>query len=382
MDTKKSSSSSSDYSSIESNESNKSKKAKKAKKTKKTKPSSKTKSNKEKNLKTVEKKNPEFYLWLNTPYSGNNYGKTQYRDTTINKFIKSIFSLLYNGKVCFSSGTLVFNDNYKCLFNLLTYNQITMDSSIYSCNNPLNYINNRRNKTIGSKNVHYQTNHKTHNNVFKQNKGKPVACIPNPNSHTKFERTFNPPLTELCEIKKSEKKGVLLYYPFTASNSNKRLLFFKLERDKMISIGHVKKATATYIGNPIDKAIGTKIGVKEKPEMGVDLETDLDLRREDRTETKYPKECKYETYFFQKDILFYKNYYYILNQDFEQEYIDNKFEEDFEELSWYNENVRTGCEFYVTKNLLFTMFEFLLAPTKTLTLNKLEYGGNGLVKTW
>ena len=37
----------------------------------------------------------------------------------INEFISSMFKFLSNGRVCFSAGTLVFNDLGKLLFNLL-----------------------------------------------------------------------------------------------------------------------------------------------------------------------------------------------------------------------------------------------------------------------
>jgi hypothetical protein len=331
--------------------------------------------NKEINFEKLKKDEPEFFLWLNTPFLLKTYGTITYHNNTINKFIKSIFALLYNGKVCFSSGTLVFNDIWKCLFNLITYNKIILNQHTYSCDSPFEDLNDRRYKIIASKFIHYQTNHKTHNAVFKQNKGIPVDCIPS-SKYTKFERLFHPPLNKLCESTKSENKSVLLYYPFISVNSKKPLLFFKLERDQMISTGHVMKATATYLGNPIDKTFGTKFGVKERPNKGLDLEIGLDMRREDRNDFMHPNECKYNEYFYQKDILFYKNYYNILGQKLEESYLTSKFEEDFEELEWYNKHVRTGCEFYVTKNLMTAMLMNLLAPKKNINLIKLDYGGN------
>jgi hypothetical protein len=121
---------------------------------------------------------------------------------------------------------------------------------------------------------------------------------------------------------------------------------------------------------------GTKFGVKERPNKGFDLEIQLDMRREDRNEIKHPNECNYNKYFYQKDIVFYKNYYNVLGQKLEQSYLNDKFEEDFKELEWYNKYVRTGCEFYVTKNLMIAMFMNLLSPKKSINLIKIDYGGS------
>ena len=320
----------------------------------------------------------EFYLWLKTPYSGKTYGTITYYDSQINEFISSMFKFLSNGRVCFSAGTLVFNDLGKLLFNLLTYNQIIFDSNIYNCDSP----DRSKVKTsffrgyprIASEFIDYQKGHATHNKVFQLNKGVPIDCIPN-SEYTKFERHFEPRLEGLCETDRTETKRVLLYYPFKSVNENKQLLFFKLERDPMISIGHFNKAVATYIGNPIDNALGTSIGVAETPENGVDAVTGLDMRREDRTPERNPNECNYDTYFKQKDIHFYENYYKILGLPLDED-IRTKISNDTAELEWYNNNVRTGCEFYVTKNLLAFMLVHLLAPITKVTFRNIDsFGG-------
>jgi hypothetical protein len=312
----------------------------------------------------------EIFMWLNTPYGKTTYGSSKYSDLQIRSFIQSIFYMLELGHVCFSSGTLVFNDNCKLLFNLLTYDKFLIEeSNLYNCNNPLNSIQNRRKPRISDKNVHFQTSHKTHNKVFEQEKGRPIECIPSPNSYTKFERVLNPPLRQLCG-ENSESKSVLLYYPFISTNNDRNLLFFKLERDKMVSYGHFSKATATYIGNPLDRLFGTKIGVNERPLMGVDAVTQLDLRREDRNPERHPNECNYNQYFEYKDLNFYYNYYQILGIPYN--FMEENIEEDIEELTWYNTNVRTGCEFYVTKNLLVNMFLHLFVPINALILNNID----------
>jgi len=320
---------------------------------------------------------PDFYLWLNTSYSGKTYGTITYYDSQINEFIRSMFKFLSYGRVCFSAGSIVFNDIGKLLFNLLTYNQFLFESNIYNCETP----DRSRDKTsffrgyprIASEYVGYKKGHVTHNKVFQLHKGTPIECIPL-SRYTKFERHFEPRLEGLCETDRSESKRVLLYYPFKTINAEKQLLFFKLERDPMISIGHFNKAAATYIGNPIDRAIGTSIGVAETPKNGVDSSTGLDMRREDRTPEKNPNECNYNNYFKEKDIHFYQNYYKILGLSLDDD-IKDKINENISELQWYNDNVRTGCEFYVTKNLLAFMIQHIFVPTVGVTYINIDSSG-------
>ena len=260
------------------------------------------------------------------------------------------------------------------MYNLLTYNQLTVENMWYACDTPF-YTKESREKRLNkitSNKIHLIPHHITHNKVFEEGKGSHVKCIPTPTS--KFERIIDKPLENLCFIEKaSESKGVVLYYPFISLKQ--RLLFFKLERDQMLSVGHIDKALKTYVGNPLDKHLGTNFGVKEVPKKGKDLETGLDMRREDRGNVKYKEECDYQEYFYRKDIIFYKNYYKILGLKkklkLEEDFLNEKFEKDYKELTWYNENVRTGCEFYVTKNLLIVMFMYLLAPEKTLKFSSL-----------
>jgi hypothetical protein len=319
----------------------------------------------------------EFYLWLNQPYLEKTHATIKYYDSQIQNFISSIFNFLYNGGVCFSGGTLVFNDISQLLFNLLTYNIFYLKNNEYTCESPL-VSSTRRTiirgyEKISSEKVHYNRGHRTHNNVFVQGKGEPISCTP-VSEYTKFERKLDPPITGLCNTNRSESKSVLLYYPFNTINNKKQLLFFKLERDEMISYGHLKKATATYIGNRIDRAFGTNLGVNETPVKGIDTNIGLDLRREDRNPQQHPNECSYDDYFKEKDIYFYSNYYRILGINADEN-IKTMIDEDINELNWYNDNVRTGCEFYVTKNLLATMIQYLLVPTTNVVLQRIISGG-------
>jgi hypothetical protein len=320
---------------------------------------------------------PEFYGWLNQPYSGKTHGTITYYDDQVKNFIRSMFKFLSYGRVCFSAGTFVFNDIGQLLFNLLTYNKFLVKSNTYNCDKPLksniqtSII--RSYPRIASELVDYQKGHATHNKIFQLNKGVPIECIPN-SKYTKFERHFEPRLEGLCETDRSESKRVLLYYPFKTINAERQLLFFKLERDPMVSFGHVSKAVATYVGNPLDKTFGSQLGVRETPENGIDINTGLDMRREDRTPQRNPNECNYDTYFREKDNQFYQNYYKILGLPLDED-IKNKNLENITELEWYNSNVRTGCEFYVTKNLLAFMIENLFLPTVGVTFRNIVSSG-------
>jgi hypothetical protein len=313
----------------------------------------------------IEKNYPsEFHMWMHVPYGSATHGTAEYSDAQIQIFIKSIFEFLSNARACFSAGSIVFNDVGKLLFNLLTYNKFLINSDTYNCNSPdkssVEISRLRGFPKITSNLVSYITNHQTHNKVFTMNKGKPIHCIPH-SKYTKFERLFNPKLEKLCEPNTSETKGVLLYYPFRTGEEDTQLLFFKLERDEMMSIGHLSKSASTYLGNQFDNMFGTKIGVHESPENGIDRYTGLDMRREDRNRQNNPKECDYDIYFKNKDTIFYKKYYKILGFVLD-DYTKRKIKEDVAELEWYNENVRTGCEFYVTKNLLAFMIEHIFVP--------------------
>ena len=249
--------------------------------------------------------------YLNTQFLDKTYGTASYSDVQIRSFIDSIFNLFSKGNVCFSAGTIVFSDFGKLLFNLLTYNQLKVENGIYLCNNPGKNV---RGQDVTSKLVTVKKTHKTHNKVFTSGKGENITCLPT--NETKFERSINPPLEGLCDEptsqdKKSESKRVLLYYPFKAED-DKQLLFFKLERDEIISSGHVKKAIATYAGNRFDSFFRNSkpvFGVNEIPNQGRDTITGFDMRREDRSPDKNPNECDYSIFFRRKDVIFYENYY-------------------------------------------------------------------------
>ena len=316
--------------------------------------------------------------YLNATYLDKTYGTSKYTDTQIRSFISAIFNLFSKGNVCFSAGTVVFNDFGKLLFNLLTYNQLQIDDGIYLCNNPKQ---NSRGDNIISELVHVKTTHKTHNKVFTSNKAESIACLPT--IETKFERIITPSIKGLCDETsqgqyKSESKRILLYYPFKVDD-NKQLLFFKLERDEIVSRGHVKKAIATYVGNKVDAALGNSkpfFGVNEIINQGTDTITGFDMRREDRSPEKNPNECDYSNFFSQKDIEFYTNYYKILGIDKPS---DEIIQNSLTELEWYNANIRTGCEFYVTGFLLLDMLKYLFVPKQSVTLTHM--GGNNRFKT-
>ena len=312
--------------------------------------------------------------YLNTSYLDKTYGTASYSDTQIRSFISAIFNLLSKGNVCFSAGTIVFSDLGKLMFNLLTYNKLRIENNTYRCDDPKKNI--RGDNVISSPQVTVKSTHKTHNKIFSSGKGKSIACLPK--SQTKFERAINPPLEGLCDEptsieQKSESKSVLLYYPFKAED-DKQFLFFKLERDEIISTGHIKKAVATYVGNRIDGFLGKStplFGVNEIPNHGIDTVTGFDMRREDRSSDKNPNECDYSNFFYRKDVIFYENYYKILNIARPSDFI---IQNNLAELEWYNTNIRTGCEFYVTSFLLFDMLKKLFVPKQAINL--IHLGGN------
>lgn len=162
---------------------------------------------------------------------------------------------------------------------------------------------------------------------------KPRQCMPNPaisKINTKFERVFTPKILSVCGHCKptpsnKDPKGVALYYPFVATvnnypsrlakESNIEFLFFKLEGSS------VSKEAGAHTLNLGARIVGKKAHHDAGPKY--------DARREDDV-------CNYVENFSEKDLAFYGKY----------------CPEDIPILNWYNEFIRTGCEFFVSKGLV------------------------------
>lgn len=330
-----------------------------------------------------------FIMWLNSQagvsVTGERIktnGTIKYTDMQIREFIIRIFAFFTVNNMCFSSGTLVFNDIGKMLFNLLTFNQLLVPNDSYYCDNPMsepaflkqlipNSYNTRINTKdkISSQKVSVLKNHNTHELVLTEEKGTDIECLPSPYfGHTKFQRIFEgkyEEITHLCPPEKdkqeSETKRMLLYYPFITKNNfyntatKGQLLFFKLEKwpvqecNMYGTVCHGYEATSHHV-----------FGTKGTPIQGIDNDTGLSLRREDKRYNL--EECMYDNYFRTKDILFYGSY----NDKFNNTTITNDTitnNNEIQELMWYNEYIRTGCEFYVTKNLLSFLLMSYLTPS-------------------
>ena len=165
---------------------------------------------------------------------------------------------------------------------------------------------------------------------------KPRQCMPNPaisKINTKFERVFTSKILSVCghcnpSPSNKDPKGVALYYPFVANvnnypssskfpkDSNIEFLFFKLEGSS------VSKEAGAHTLNLGARLVGKKA---HKDAAGPKYEA----RREDDV-------CGYAEKFSEKDLAFYRKY----------------CPDDVPILEWYNESIRTGCEFFVSKGLV------------------------------
>lgn len=304
----------------------------------------------------------DIYEWLNT------MNEIPITNQMITTFFRGIFRLLEVNDMCFSSGAFVFENLGNILFNLLTFNKLLVNDGAYCCDYPLTRNNPNLPKpelsvppASGVYIIGTDT-HRKHYEKFKTSgpiQAEPRDCMPakhgktqniwpNPPSKeaTKFERVLNPRLKNLCGIcdatdkdELSEPKGVILYYPFTITSLTyptdlktpkttiSQMLYVKFEAHSVTTgtIGHV-----ISLGQRIT---GTKKIYDRYPS----------LRRED---SRSP-ECIYNEMYKRKDIEFYRAY----------------CPQDMRILDWYNDFARTGCEFFVSANLLkYFLKTFLFKP--------------------
>ena len=287
------------------------------------------------------------------------YGN-EYREKNIINLFRHIFQLLEENNLCFSSGTFVFENDTNILFNLLTFNKLILPSNTYNCNAP------KKSREISNLVDVFATD--THKKVYDKNVEKIITITPGPcipeavhamdpglnilrnTKMTKFEISFTEPIKNFCGICKqnnenddiSETKGSCLYYPFTVKSNLypgkktfeyiSKLLFVKFEKIPTKASGH---------GTEFFKNLtGTKKEYRRYPP-----------RREDDSVSK----CNYTRQYYEQDVKFYKKY-------------SPTSENDIQILNWYNRHIRTGCEFFVTNNLLISFItDFLLIPVDCVT---------------
>jgi hypothetical protein len=244
------------------------------------------------------------------------------KDDNVVLFVKNLFTFLKKYKMCFLSGTIIFQDNNNELFNFLTFNNIKNDN----CNGKVE-------ATSG----HYTL---THKEVYKNNKVESAeTCVEKfldplnkkleefscnnktPHSCFKMEYVLNNKIHFLCDQetmgnkinpKNSSTKRVILYYRFKIVD--KTYLFFKLEAYSMLKSGHIvefinKKRFDTYL-----------------------------KRREN--ENNYINEL------YEIDMDFYDKSVEFLNKADEENTKRIKYD-----IIYYNENLRTGRELFIYEDL-------------------------------
>ena len=320
-----------------------------------------------------------------------NFQKISNNDN-ITLFFKNIFNLLNEFNICFSSGTFIFEESNNCLFNYLTYGHLILDSNTYRCENPENGAisrdssvehimlpNTRRFGTTTHKKIYEHIPSCDKNNTTTPCYSADI-CIPEEIfelqkiisnksiTNTKFQKVFDPPIVGICDtcnnpnrqepFKPSEIKRTCLYYPFKVNTRNfpnfpppketgiyeHSFLFVKFESEP-VSEDILSTDNLKHIGN----LVSAKMGSKENYDNGIDTDRKLFLRREDKNEANEPdknilgiknkKQCDYYKFNKSLDVSFYNAIFGINNN-----YIDK--------IQWYDDNLRTGCEFFVTKELL------------------------------
>ena len=245
-------------------------------------------------------------------------------DKVIESFIGKVNAFLSMYNVCFVGGAFVFEDPDAKLYNLLTYNKLTVsDDKCHSDDYLSRYVSHKQSKTHG---------------VFLQ-KFEPVKCVPKITVNLpgckegrciKFERQIE--LHHICDVCKSDSqrnndeaqtKRVILYYPFLDKATNKRYLYVKLESHRMISTGHIVEASKTYIAK-------TKVA-------------------ERREKDPYTGQLQ------DADALFYGKMaeYFGINAG---------------SLAQYNSSLRSGAEFFVSKDLLDMFLDIFLDRTPISTV--------------
>ncbi len=288
----------------------------------------------------------------------NNFLLHELHDTSPNKitsterivmFFRYIFGVLELNGTCFSSGAFVFEDAGNLLFNLLTFDRLLVDRGSYHCNDPLHPIDT---SIQVNEDIHVVAT-QTHDGFYRKDTGdlisiKPKRCIPLTSMvplrenrfETKFERLLKPKLRNICgrcnrnqEREYAEDKGVILYYPFQVTSNtypNRRNTTF----ERTISMLYVKFEHAS-LSEEFFKHSTTfaqsLFGIKKKYEG-------LAIRKEDDTR------CDYEKKYEEIDFEIYVKY----------------CQQDTIILDWYNTYIRIGCEFFISKNLLFVFYRNFL----------------------
>ena len=269
-------------------------------------------------------------------------------DMVENNFFRQIFRHLEVNNMCFSSGAFVFSNVANVLFNLLTFNKLLIPSNSYYCDNPLGYGDSDY-KVIPVEKINI-IGTDTHRNFYDKSTDvkliKPRECMPiksgykrirQDRTNTRFVRVLINSMKNICGFCEetdqdlSEPKGVIMYYPFyieTLINPEieKEMLYVKFEHHPA---GGDISSKMSHVGDYMSRSFGSK---QEYPNP----------RRED---DRRPK-CVYDEMYANKDYEFYRAY----------------CPQGIDDLIWYNNNIRTGCEFFVSKDLLIYFLKFLFVP--------------------
>jgi hypothetical protein len=256
----------------------------------------------------------------NCDYSKSN--KNQIKSILID-FIYKLYDYILKRNSCFLSGTFIIEyTNNQCFENFIEYLKIYsksrpfskthrffIDNSIFGKNRQCNLDDNYTNDltcnvidNITSDGIQYE------------------ILLPNITFLCDPDCRINRYLTK-CTSDKKEIKRVLLFYTF--SYMNKKYIFFKLEAEQAISIGHAKSALDRYILKKKTKS----------PYIGRREDSYKDINKDAPTLSNYMKQTK-EIY--DND---YKN-----------------FNEFLDDLKFYNKNIRTGRELFISANMLKSIF--------------------------
>ena len=348
-------------------------------------------------------------------------------ETHIINLFKNIFHLLESNDICFSSGALVFQNDTNVLFNILTFNKLRIADEYYTCNDPRSVRNKNKSVDIFATSTHLNAfKHKSVipnacvPEVHHAADLRKILKTYGP-KQTKYEIEFTKPVKNLCgecseSPKKtnpdgtpvfSETKRNCLYYPFqavfktsksssnsslsnikegskesnTSSNNSKesntsskessssngsssnessssngntskksssksvmQLLYVKFESHPTKTAKHVMELLTKTVRKQVNLALNKT--AKNRPPLALNYDTRYPPRRED------DKICNYREKYYNLDLEFYKIY-------------STHLAHDLEVFEWYNDTIRTGCEFFVTNNLLILFITRYLATKPT-----------------
>ena len=327
----------------------------------------------------------------------------RYDNQSIEIFFRNIFNILNLFNICFSSGTFIFEESNNCLFNYLTYGYLVLNSNTYRCEEPeigvigdIMLPNTRRFGTTTHKKIYEKIPSCIENNTppcyssdicipeevfFMQQFTSEKSII-----NTKFQKIFDSEIVGICDtcinesrynrnrpedsqFTPSETKKLCLYYPFIVNTINfpnfppprerglyeHSFLFVKFEAEP-VSKNPATLQNIKHIGH----LASARLGSKENFDNGIDTDRNLSIRREDKNDADKPEtdyfgnknkvQCNYKVYNRPMDTAFYNAIFRGSNN-----YRDK--------IMWYDENLRTGCEFFVTKELLeFFFIHFFNKP--------------------